>query len=133
MDAPAAAPDENAEQLELASIHDFGAKLAQPGSRDALEHYVRWQVALRDAEHADAAALDAKVVLLVARAGGRAALCAPLCFPTGQYWHADRWQTWQACLGRAGGAPSAPRVCALALIVGASIEQHVCPLCDCVP
>ena len=58
VDAPAAAPDENAEQLELASIHDFGAKLAQPGSREALEHYVRWQVALRDAEHADAAALD---------------------------------------------------------------------------
>jgi wyosine [tRNA(Phe)-imidazoG37] synthetase (radical SAM superfamily) len=49
---------ESAEQLELASIHDFGAKLVQPGSREALEHYVRWQVALRSAEHADAAALD---------------------------------------------------------------------------
>ena len=25
--------------------------------------------------------------------------CAPLCLPTGQYWHADRCQSWQACLG----------------------------------
>ena len=42
-----ASPEESAEQLELASIHDFGAKLVQPGSREALEHYVRWQVAMR--------------------------------------------------------------------------------------
>jgi pyruvate-formate lyase-activating enzyme len=53
-----ASATESAEQLELASIHDFGAKLVQPGSREALEHYVRWQVALRDAENADAADLD---------------------------------------------------------------------------
>ena len=53
-----ASAEDSAEQLELASIHDFGAKLAQPGSREALEHYVRWQVALRDAENADAADLD---------------------------------------------------------------------------
>ena len=53
-----ASPEESAEQLELASIHDFGAKLVQPGSREALEHYVRWQVAMRNAEDADAADLD---------------------------------------------------------------------------
>lgn len=53
-----ASAEESAEQLELASIHDFGAKLAQPGSREALEHYVRWQVALRNAEDAEATALD---------------------------------------------------------------------------
>jgi wyosine [tRNA(Phe)-imidazoG37] synthetase (radical SAM superfamily) len=53
-----ASAEESAGQLELASIHDFGAKLAQPGSREALEHYIRWQVALRTAEDADAAALD---------------------------------------------------------------------------
>jgi len=58
VDAPATAPEESNEQLELASIHDFGAKLVQPGAREALEHYVRWQVALRDASDADAATLD---------------------------------------------------------------------------
>ena len=45
------------------------------------------------------AALDAEALLPVAQVGGRAALCAPLCLPTGQYWHADRCQSWQACLG----------------------------------
>ena len=56
LDAPAG--EENAEQLELASIHDFATKLVQPGSKEALEHYVRWQVALRNAEDADATELD---------------------------------------------------------------------------
>ena len=55
-----ASADESAEQLELASIHDFGAKLVQPGSREALEHYVRWQVAMRNAEDADAVDLAAR-------------------------------------------------------------------------
>ena len=53
-----AAAAEAGEQLELESIHDFAHKLALPGARDALEHYVRWQVAQRSAEHADAADLD---------------------------------------------------------------------------
>jgi pyruvate-formate lyase-activating enzyme len=39
--------DEGGEQLELASIHDFATKLTQPGAKDALEHYVRWQVEQR--------------------------------------------------------------------------------------
>lgn len=56
LDAPA--PEEPGEQLELASIHDFATKLVQPGSKEALEHYVRWQVAMRSAEDADAADLD---------------------------------------------------------------------------
>ena len=55
IDAPVA---ENEEQLELASIHDFATKLVQPGAREALEHYVQWQVAMRNAEDADASALD---------------------------------------------------------------------------
>ena len=33
LDAPAPAGEENAEQLELASIHDFATKLVQPGSK----------------------------------------------------------------------------------------------------
>ncbi len=58
VDGPTAAAEDSAEQLELASIHDFGAKLVQPGAREALEHYVRWQVALRGAADANAAELD---------------------------------------------------------------------------
>ena len=47
LDAPAQEQDEGGEQLELSSIHDFATKLTQPGARDALEHYVRWQVEQR--------------------------------------------------------------------------------------
>ncbi len=36
--------DESGEQLELSSIHDFATKLTQPEAKDALEHYVNWQV-----------------------------------------------------------------------------------------
>ena len=60
-------------------------------------------------------------------------LCPPLGLPTGRSRRADRWQTWQACLGRAWGAPSAPRVGVLALIFSVSIEHGMCVLCDCVP
>ena len=35
--------------LLLDSIHDFATKLTQPGASEALEHYVRWQVAKRSA------------------------------------------------------------------------------------
>ena len=47
LDASATATDEGGEQLELSSIHDFATKLTQPGAKDALEHYVRWQVEQR--------------------------------------------------------------------------------------
>ncbi len=62
LNAPAAAgadalQDANA-QLALDSIHDFAGKLAQPGAREALQHYVRWQVAQRRAETVDGAELD---------------------------------------------------------------------------
>ena len=46
------------------------------------------------------AALDAEALLPVARVGGRAALCAPLCLPTGQHWHTYPCQRWSTCLGR---------------------------------
>ena len=46
------------EQLELDSIHDFASKLTLPGSREALEHYIRWQVAQRTAKDTDATELD---------------------------------------------------------------------------
>ncbi|MFT6368430.1 MAG: hypothetical protein ACJARI_003894, partial [Bacteroidia bacterium] len=39
--------DEGGEQLELSSIHDFATKLTQPGAKNALEHYVNWQVEQR--------------------------------------------------------------------------------------
>ena len=55
VDAPAQEPED---QLELASIHDFATKLVQPGAKEALEHYVRWQVAMRNATDADAIDLD---------------------------------------------------------------------------
>ena len=47
LDATAASAEDGAEQLELESIHDFATKLTLPGSKDALEHYVNWQIALR--------------------------------------------------------------------------------------
>ena len=46
------------DQLELVGIHDFAKKLVQPGAQEALEHYVRWQVAMRNATDADAIDLD---------------------------------------------------------------------------
>jgi len=55
VDAPVQEPED---QLELASIHDFATKLVQPGAKEALEHYVRWQVAMRNATDADAIDLD---------------------------------------------------------------------------
>ncbi len=44
LNAAVTPPDEEGEQLELSSIHDFATKLTQPGAKEALEHYVRWQV-----------------------------------------------------------------------------------------
>lgn len=58
LNANLASAEDSAEHLELDSIHDFATKLTLPGSRDALEHYVRWQVALRSGEDVDAAELD---------------------------------------------------------------------------
>jgi organic radical activating enzyme len=58
LNAQAAAAEDSNEQLELDSIHDFASKLTLPGSREALDHYVRWQVAQRNALDADAADLD---------------------------------------------------------------------------
>jgi organic radical activating enzyme len=57
VDAQAEAAQGN-EQLELESIHDFASKLTLPASREALEHYVRWQVAQRSATDTDATELD---------------------------------------------------------------------------
>ena len=58
VDAPLQEPED---QLELASIHDFATKLSfSPAPREALEHYVRWQVAMRSAENTDAAAVGAR-------------------------------------------------------------------------
>ncbi|MEM1113551.1 MAG: radical SAM protein [Pseudomonadota bacterium] len=59
LDAPV---EELGEQLELESIHDFASKLTLPASREALEHYVRWQVAQRSAEDTDATDLDPSMV-----------------------------------------------------------------------
>jgi wyosine [tRNA(Phe)-imidazoG37] synthetase (radical SAM superfamily) len=53
LNATAASAEDGAEQLELESIHDFATKLTQPGAKEALEHYVRWQVALRAGEDVD--------------------------------------------------------------------------------
>jgi hypothetical protein len=50
LDATAASAEDGADQLELESIHDFATKLTQPGAKEALEHYVRWQVSLRSGE-----------------------------------------------------------------------------------
>ncbi len=47
LNASVAQPGEDNEQLELSSIHDFATKLTQPGAKNALEHYVRWQVEQR--------------------------------------------------------------------------------------
>ena len=62
LDANLASAEDSAEQLELDSIHDFATKLTLPGSREALEHYIRWQVALRNGEDTDAAELDPSLV-----------------------------------------------------------------------
>ena len=45
-------------QLDLASIHDFASKLAQPDAKAALEKYVHWQVALRSGDSVSADELD---------------------------------------------------------------------------
>ncbi len=45
-------------QMALDSIHDFASKLAQPGARTALERYVAWQVAQRNAQTVDGGDLD---------------------------------------------------------------------------
>ncbi len=58
LDASAASAEDGAEQVELESIHDFATKLTQPGAKEALEHYVRWQVALRTGEGAGGADFD---------------------------------------------------------------------------
>lgn len=58
LNATAAASEDGAEQLELESIHDFATKLTQPGAKEALQDYVRWQVALRTGKDADGAAFD---------------------------------------------------------------------------
>ncbi|MEH6515405.1 MAG: radical SAM protein [Halioglobus sp.] len=58
LNANQASAEDGAEQLELESIHDFATKLTLPGSREALEHYVRWQVALRTGKNTDATELD---------------------------------------------------------------------------
>ena len=52
------------------------------------------------ADRCPIAALDAEALLPVARVGGRAALCAPLCLPTGQHWHAYGSQRRRTWLGR---------------------------------
>ncbi|MDG2278464.1 MAG: radical SAM protein [Pseudomonadales bacterium] len=44
--------------LLLDSIHDFANKLTQTGAREALQRYVDWQVAQRNAEDVDAVELD---------------------------------------------------------------------------
>ena len=53
LNATGATAEDGAEQLELESIHDFATKLTQPGAKEALEHYVRWQVGLRAGTSAD--------------------------------------------------------------------------------
>lgn len=58
LNANQASAEDGSEQLELESIHDFATKLTLPGSREALEHYVRWQVALRTGKNTDATELD---------------------------------------------------------------------------
>ena len=55
LDATADMSEELGEQLELDSIHDFATKLLQPGAHDALESYVRWQIALRSGAEFDPA------------------------------------------------------------------------------
>lgn len=56
--ATRASAEDGNEQLELASIHDFATKLIQPGAKQALEHYVRWQIAQRNAKDIEATDLD---------------------------------------------------------------------------
>ncbi|RLA52397.1 MAG: hypothetical protein DRR42_07645 [Gammaproteobacteria bacterium] len=47
LDGKPAVQEDSNDQLELSSIHDFATKLTQPGAKEALEDYVRWQIALR--------------------------------------------------------------------------------------
>ncbi len=58
LDATAASAEDSAEQIELESIHNFAGKLTQPGAREALQSYVRWQVALRTGGNAGGADFD---------------------------------------------------------------------------
>jgi organic radical activating enzyme len=58
LDANVAAAAEAGEQLELESIHDFAHKLTLPGAKESLQHYVRWQIAQRNAEDTDAVELE---------------------------------------------------------------------------
>ncbi len=53
----AADEDQASASMTLDSIHDFATKLTQPGAREALERYVEWQVAQREATDMDAEAL----------------------------------------------------------------------------
>ncbi len=53
---------EEGNDLLLDSIHDFANKLTQPGARDALQRYVDWQIAQRNAEDVDAVELDPSLV-----------------------------------------------------------------------
>lgn len=59
LNAPPAPMGEDGEQLELSSIHDFATKLTQPDAKNALENYVRWQVAQR--RQLEAGDLDVEV------------------------------------------------------------------------
>jgi hypothetical protein len=58
LDKPTASADDAEDQLELDSIHDFATKLVQPGAHEALDTYVRWQVALRSKADGSVETLD---------------------------------------------------------------------------
>ena len=77
--------------------HVLGVSFGMPSRLGALLRALR-APALPD--RCPIAALDAEALLPVARVGGRAALCAPLCLPTGQHWHTYPCQRWSTCLGR---------------------------------
>ena len=77
--------------------HVLGVAFGMPSRLGALLRALR-APALPD--RCPIAALDAEALLPVARVGGRAALCAPLCLPTGQHWHTYPCQRWSTCLGR---------------------------------
>ena len=63
LDAPAPSADDAEDQLELDSIHDFATKLVQPGAHEALDSYVRWQVALRNKTSGATSTLDPEMDL----------------------------------------------------------------------
>lgn len=63
LDAPAPSADDVEDQLELDSIHDFATKLVQPGAHEALDSYVRWQIALRNRASGNTATLDPEMDL----------------------------------------------------------------------